>query len=135
MANRSWYPNYSYGLGRVYLEFGFTAGGASAPALSSVFGADCVLSFAHTGGTQIITVNLKDNFNKVCYASADSEGGGASGDWATVDTISNEASATPISFTIKTWQAAGSARNDQTGRVRCCLAFRNTTQQPGAGAV
>jgi len=136
VADRSFYPSQSYGIGRVYLEVGFTLGGGSAPALSSVYGADAIASFAHTGATNIITVTLKDKFNKVVDANISILGGIASGDWGTVDTISNEASSTTaIVFTIKTFAAAGGAQNDETGRMGVTMAFRNTKQQPGAGAV
>lgn len=126
----------SYGLGRVYLEVGFTLGGATAPLLTGVYGADAIASFAHTGATNIITVTLKDKFNKFIDGNVSVLGGIATGDWGTVDTVSNEGSATlPIAFTAKTFAAAGGPQNDETGRMGVTVAFRNTKQQPGAGAV
>ena len=137
MADRAFYPSVSYGLGRVYLEFGFSFNStpANAPATSSVYGADCVASFAHTGGANDYTVTLKDKFNKFIDGNASILGGTASGDWASIDSVSNENSTSAISFVIKTWQPSGSARNDEVGRCGVTIAFRNTKQMPGAGAV
>ena len=128
MANRTFYPSFSYGLGRVYLEFGFVCNGASNPSLSTVFGSSiAIASLAHTGGSQIITVGLTDAFPKVVAISADVTSA-TPGDWASIGTISNEGTTTPITFQIYYWVAAGTVKNDPptTTTTRCFVAFRNT---------
>jgi hypothetical protein len=126
MANRTFYPAVSYGFGRVYGEFIFTPNGSGTPSLSLVDGSDMVSTLAHTGGTQIITVTLKDAFNKVVYGSADVRG--TAGTWCTIGAISNEATSTPLQVQIYYWQAGGSALNDPTTSAvtQVTLALRNS---------
>lgn len=126
MADRTFYPAVSYGMCRVYGEFIFTPNGSGVPSLSLVDGSDMVSTLAHTGGTQIITITLKDKFNKVIYASADVRG--TTGIWCTIGAISNEASTSAIQLQVYYWQAGGSAQNDPatTAVTQVTMAFRNT---------
>ena len=110
MANRTFYPTFSYGSGRVYCEMRVTlAGAATSVALSSVDGADAIASISHVAGTNKWTVTLKDQFNKVIAHSVDiaeSVANGA-GSYATIGNFTNEATSSPISLAIYTWNAAG----------------------------
>ncbi len=128
MANRTFYPSQSYGSSRVYLELQIVlAGAATSVALTSVDGADAVASIAHVAGTNKWTLTLKDSFNKVIAHSAELKEvvAGGSGDFATVGNFVNEGTASPLVFSIYTFNAAGTAQNDSTKTVCITLALRN----------
>lgn len=124
MANRTFYPSQSYGSGRVYCEFQFTAPGAgTSVAASAIDGSDAVASIAHVGGTNTLTVTLKDPFNKLIAASAEMVG--TTGRYAQIGGITNEGTNSGLSFTITTFVAAGTAANDPTDVIHVFLALRN----------
>lgn len=129
MANRTFYPSMNYGFGRVYLDVRFTCNGASAPALTSVFGADAVSSFAHTGGSNVITVNLKDPFFKVVFAGAEFLVSAAVGAYVSVNAISNEGTANGLVVSVATFNASGTALNDapSTYQVGLSMALINSS--------
>lgn len=127
MANRTFYPSQSYGSGRVYAEFRFTApGSGTSVATSGVVGCDIVASIAHTAGTNVITVTLKDTFYAVIDVQANLRDDSGNGAYATTGTVSNEATSTPPSFKIQTFSAAGAALNDSTHVISCILSLKNT---------
>lgn len=124
MANRTFYQPRSYGSGRVYGEFLFTAPGAgTSVAQSAIDGGDIVASITHVGGTNLVTVTLKDTFNKVIHL--DAQVLGTIGGRATCSQPTNEGTANPISFGIYTWVAAGTAANDSASVIQVSLALRN----------
>lgn len=102
MANRTFYPSQSYGSSRVYAEFFLLGNGASAPAYASVDGSDIVSpTVAITRSSQgVYVVTLKDNFNKVVFASAEMDDTAADGAYATIGNIANEGTATPLALTV-----------------------------------
>lgn len=128
MANRTFYPSQSYGSGRVYLEFRFTApGSGTSVASANIDGCDGVASITHGAGTNKFTITLKDSFNKVIASSVDlveSTAGGA-GNYASIGNFTNEGSSSALSFNVYTWAAAGSARNDPTDSIVVALVLRN----------
>ncbi len=126
MANRTYYPKRSYGTARVDCEFTFTAPGAgtSVTVATAVDGADVVASITHVGGSNLLTVTLKDSFNKVINASANVIQ--TNGARATIGGITNEGGTTSgLSFGIYTWVAAGTALNDCADRITVSLSLRN----------
>lgn len=124
MSNRTFYPSNSYGSSRVYAEFSFIANGAAAPDMTKVDGADIVASITRSA-TGTFLVKLKDTFNKVVGITSDLDDTPNDGAYATAGGVTNEATQTPIAFTVYTRAAAGTA-TDYTGRiVRVQMAFRN----------
>ncbi|MCL2724783.1 MAG: hypothetical protein FWD69_10140 [Polyangiaceae bacterium] len=126
--NRTLYPSQSFGSSRIYLEFQFVAQGAgtSVPQ-SAVDGANAVTSITHVAGTNKFTVNLQDTFNRLISISAtvaESTAAGA-GAYATAGNVRNEASQTPISFDVYTWNADGTPLDDPTSTIMLFVAFRN----------
>lgn len=124
--NRTLYQSQSYGSSRVYAEFRVVlAGAATSVPLANVDGADIVASIAHVAGSNKWTVTLKDPFNKLIAHSADLVEVTGTGDYATAGIVTNEASGSPIGFSLFTWNAAGTAMNDSTRTAVITLAFRN----------
>lgn len=129
MANRTFYPSMNYGFGRVYLDVRFTCNGASAPLTSTVVGSDSVSSFAHTGATNVITVNFKDPFFKVVFASGEFVVAASVGAYVSVNAISNEGTANGLTVSLATFNSAGTALNDapNTYQVGMSLALINSS--------
>lgn len=129
MANRTFYPSFSYGFGRVYLDVRFTCNGASAPLLTSVVGSDSIASFAHVGATNVITVNFKDPFFKVCFASAEFLVAASVGSYCSINTIANEGTASGLQVALATFVAAGTALNDaaSTYQIGVSMALINSS--------
>lgn len=124
MANRTFYPSQNYGSGRVYCEFNFLSNNTSSPVLTSVDGADVVASLSRSGAG-VIVVTLKDAFNKVITASADLDDTANDGSYATIGGITNEGTATPLSFTVRTRVAAGTLTDFTARKVYVVLSLRN----------
>lgn len=124
MSNRTFYPAKSYGSSRVYAEFCFDTNNTSSPLLSSVDGSDLVASITRTAAG-VLSVKLKDTFNKLVYVHASLDDSADDGAYATVGTVANEASQTPPSFTIRTRAADGTKTDYAARRVRVAVAFRN----------
>jgi hypothetical protein len=134
MANRAFYPSQSYGIGRVYCDFRFAcAGAATSIAASTVDGADAVATITHSAGAATFIVTLKDTFNAVICAFADFIITTSAGSYVTIDQISNENTANPISFRLQTWVAAGTVFNDPSSGNTICvsLALRNAKAAQG----
>lgn len=72
-------------------------------------------------------MTLKDAFNKVISHSAELKEvvAGGSGDYATIGNFTGEGTATPLSFAVYTFNAAGTAQNDSTKTMSINLALRN----------
>lgn len=128
MANRTFYPAYSYGFGRVYVEALFQCNGASNPLSTTFDGADIISTVTHTGAANNYVVTCKDAFNKVIYGSADLKISAVAGQWCTMATYTNEGTSTPLVFTILAFVAAGTAANDlsTSNTVAFSLALRNS---------
>jgi hypothetical protein len=123
MANRTFNQSQSYGSSRVYCEFELA--GAGAAALTYVTGADIIKSITRTG-VGIFVVVLKDSFNKVVYKGAELDDTLNDGAYATCSDVLNEATAAPISFTIRTRAATGALADPAVGRrIGVNIAFRN----------
>ena len=131
MANRTFYPSFSYGFGRVYAECRFTFNGTSAPLASSVVGSDLLTTttpISHSTTTQIYAINFKDSFYKVVYANLDilrTSGANTAGEYVSLQSVANEGTATPIVVTFYSWNASGTALNDiantRDGVFSCAL--------------
>jgi hypothetical protein len=123
MADRTFYPSYTYGFARVSLEFQFPVftSGSLAMVFSgqsgtqNIFGVgNDVLSSITYSATGVYTVVLKDknHYNKVIYASASvsDDGTNNAGAYATVGSVANEGSGTVgIQFVVRTYAAGGAA--------------------------
>lgn len=126
MANRTFYPSFSYGSGRVFLDFSFDANGASNPALTTLrgVGVDTVLSLTRTG-VGIIVVALRDAFPQVVRADSFLDDTTNDGAFATLGNITSEGTATGLSFTVRTRAVAGALTDFSARRVGCSLVLRN----------
>ena len=95
-------------------------------------GAD-LTSITHTGGTNFVTVTLKDPWVRVLSASAEvrDTAGGGGGLYATISDITNENTATPLTFQVNTFTAGGGVSNDSALVVGVCLRLRNTIKGTG----
>lgn len=130
MSNRTMYPAQSYGSSRVYAEFVFTAPGAATSvvvtgASSVLTGADIVASIAHVAGTNVLTVTLKDTFNKIVDAQANVRDDAGAGTWCSIGTITNEGTATPSTFKIQYFDNLGAAANNSVLVTSVTLVLRN----------
>lgn len=129
MSDKTFYPSFSYGFARVYMEFLFQGNGGSSSLVSTVVGVDltCVQTITRTAtGVQTVLLGVRERYPKVIYATCDVDG--LTGQWGTVGTIINEGSATlPIGFTISTWAAGGGAADVVSPRpIRISLCFKNS---------
>jgi len=108
VANRTFYPSYSYGSGRVFLDFAFTCNNTSAPLTSSLIGAgtDVIASFSRSVAG-VIVVTMKDAFVKCIKISAELDDTANDGSYATVGTLTNEGTNLGLQFTVRTRVAAG----------------------------
>lgn len=133
MANRTFYPSFSYGMGRVYLEARFTCNGVSAPLATSIDGSDSIATLAHATISNIFTVTLKDSFYKVISASADFVVTSAVGNYVSVGGFTNEGTATPLVMSLSTFVAAGTVFNDpaNTNQIGFSIALKNTVTSAG----
>jgi hypothetical protein len=123
MANRTFYPSMSYGSSRVYAECELL--GAGAAALTIGQGANIIASIVRSG-VGVFVVTLKDAFNRVIYKGAELDDTLNDGSYATCSDVTNEGTATPIVFTIRTRSASGAAADPAVGRrIGVTLAFRN----------
>lgn len=126
MANRTFYPSFSYGSGRVFLDFSFDANGASSPALTSLrgVGVDTIASLNRTGAG-VIVVTLKDAFPQVVRADAFLDDTANDGSFATLGNLTNEGTALGLSFTVRTRVVAGTLTDFTARRVGCSVVLRN----------
>jgi hypothetical protein len=132
MANRALKFPKAYGSDPVIGSFQFTAAGTlavSAPA--AVNGADMVATFAHTSGTNIITVTLKDPFNLVVYCTADPRDDAGTGNWASCGSFTNEGSTLGPSFNINYFTGTGTTAVDPAFVTMVYCHFRNTAAPEG----
>ena len=121
------FPSIGYGFGRIYGEFCFQANNTSTPLLSTVQGdaGQLVASFNRTAAG-VIVVTLIQPYHKLVAAAADVDDTADDGAYATVGTITNEGTSTPLTFTIRTRVAAGTKADMAAGRkISVFLAFQN----------
>lgn len=135
MSNRSKYPAQSGGsIGREYFEIKIKGGGAGAPTvLAGASWLDISTPAAHVGGTNVITVKLRDPWLEVIAHSVDVRDDAGNGAYASIGTFANESSAssTPVTFKIQTFTSGGAASNDSTLVIVAQLALRNSIVTAG----
>lgn len=133
MANRTFYPSSTSGLGQVFLNFELLGAGAAALTIpASGAGAPWVKSITRTS-TGLFVVTLVDPWNKVLFKCADLDDTLNDGGYATVGTVLNEATATPLSFQIFVRAAAGSVADPAAARrLGVSLCLRNGIANQGA---
>ena len=128
MGNRAQYPSTSGGsIGRMYVELKLKLNGAGTP---TVLAGNSFLSLTappvHVGGSNVVTITMRDTWPEVIYAGSDPRDDAPNGAYATIGTITNEASTTqlPITFKLNTWTAGGAVSNDSTLTVGIVLVIR-----------
>lgn len=114
MANRTWYPTYSNGTGRVFLSFEVIGAGAANPTLST--DAPQIISSIVRTGVGVYVVTFKDAWGKVTRKSAEPDDTLNDGSYATCSNLTNEGTAQPLQMTIRTRAAAGTAAELAAGR-------------------
>lgn len=126
MANRTFYPSFSYGSARVFLDFRFDCNGASSPTLASLqgVGVDTVASLNRTGAG-VIVVTLKDAFPLVIRVDAILDDTANDGAYATVGNVTNEGTASGLTFTVRTRAAAGTLTDFAARRCQVSAVLRN----------
>jgi hypothetical protein len=126
MANRTFYPSFSYGSGRVSLDMGFDTNNTSSPLLTTLrgVGVDTVLSLNRTG-TGVIVVTLKDAFIQVIRGAAFLDDTPNDGAYATLGNITNEGTNAGLVFTVRTRVVGGAATDFAARRVGVSLVLRN----------
>lgn len=137
MADRTFYPSFSYGFARVFLDFFFMTNGTSSPSVALVdgVGQDVVSTLTRSGaGVIAVQLSSREKYNKVIFAAADLDNSSSgAGCYACIDGITNEGSATAgILFNVTTRAASGTATDFGTGGTgvsrRCyvTMSFRNS---------
>lgn len=133
MGNRTNYPSQSGGqIGQVEAKFKLKLNGASAP---TVLAGNSYLSPTspptHAGGTNIVSVTMRDPWLEVVGHAVDVRDDTPNGAYATLGTFANESSTTvppsPITFKLNTWTAGGAAANDSSLVVTVTITLRNST--------
>jgi hypothetical protein len=106
------------------MEFELLGAGAAALTLSTD-AAHAVASVSRSG-TGVYVVTLKDAFTKVVFKDAEMDDTLNDGAYATVSDVTGEGTASPITFTIRTRAAAGTATEAASARrIGVRLALRN----------
>jgi hypothetical protein len=119
-------------VGREYFELKLKLNGASAPTVLSGAGFLATSgAVAHTGGTNVVTVKMRDPWLEAIYIAAEPRDDSANGSYCTVGSITNEnsqtAPATPLQFNVMTWNAGGTALNNSTLVIGIVLCLRNSS--------
>jgi hypothetical protein len=131
MANRTKYPSQSGGsVGREYFEIKLKLNGAATPTVLRGAGfLSASTPATHTGGTNVVTITLRDGFPEVVVHSVDLRDDAANGAYCTAGTFANEGSGqnVPITFNINTFSASGAVSNDDTHVIVVALALRNSS--------
>ena len=132
MANRTLYPSNSSGLNQVFVNFELLGAGAAALTVPAAGGGTSWVASVTRSGAGVFVVTLKDSWNKVLFKSVDMDDSLNDGAYATVGTTLNEGTALPISFTIYTRVAAGTAGDPAAARrLGVSLTLRNGTPLGG----
>jgi hypothetical protein len=126
MANRTFYPSFSYGSGRVFLDFGFDTNSAANPLTSTLrgVGVDTVASLVRSGAG-VIVVTLKDPFVQLIRGDAFLDDTANDGAFATLGNVTSEGTNTGLSFTVRTRAVAGTLTDYAARRVGISLVLRN----------
>ena len=126
MANRTFYPSFSYGSGRVFCDFAFNTNNTSSPLTSTLVGSGVdVISSLSRSGVGVIVVTLKDAFVKCIRASAELDDTANDGAYASVGTITNEGTSAGLTFTIRTRVAAGTLTDFTARKCGVSLVLKN----------
>jgi hypothetical protein len=146
MADRTRYPSNSGGsIGREYIELKLKLNGAGIPIVLAGGGfLTSSTPTAHTGGTNVYTINMRDAWLELIAHAVDVRDDVPNGAYATIGTIQNEAGQAsggvvgitgtpgkPLTFKVATWTAGGAVSNDSTLICVITLAFRNSNEQYG----
>lgn len=134
MANRTFYPSYNYGFGRVILSFEYQSNGSGAINQSTITGVHtgvvASVTRSATGRHNVILGN-RERYAKVVGARAATSEPTGSGSprFVVVGPITNEGSLTTgISFTVGIFNNGMSATDPvATTRMWVRLVFRNST--------
>ena len=133
MANRNFYPSQSTGLNKVYMEFELLGAGAAALTIPTAGGGSQWVQSVTRTSAGLFVVTLKDAWNKVLFKSVDLDDTLNDGAYATVGTVLNEGTATPLSFQIFTRIAAGTIGDPAAARrIGVSLVFRNGLANQGS---
>ena len=137
MANKNGYGRTATGAEQYDMVLFFTMPGtATTVDVTTVEGAAVgadLASITHTPGANFVVVTLKDAWPRVLGWSAEvrDTAGGGGGTYATISDITNENTATPLTFQVNTFLANGSVSNDSTQVVCVEMVFRNTIKGTG----
>lgn len=123
--NRLLSRKYTAGIREADVVFKFTAPGSSTSATLPTSPTNYVASIAHVGGTNVLTVTMVDAVQEVDFLSAEIRDNTPDGRYATVGTVSNEGTSTPVSFKIATYTAGGSAANDSADVIMVKMVIRD----------
>jgi hypothetical protein len=110
MYSRDAHPAYVSVINARMLTFRLLLNGASNPTLE--YGSNWIASVTHAGGGNTFVVTLKDNIFAVIDSGVNLRDDAPNGRYATVGSFTNEASASPLTFTLATWVAGGGVLND-----------------------
>jgi hypothetical protein len=130
------YPAQSGGsIGRVYAEIKLKLNGASAPTvLAGSSWLDPTKPPTHPG-TNLTNVFLRDAWPEVIFIGAELRDDANTGNYASCGSILNEGStaapATPIAFTIQTFNAGCSPQNNASGTYGIVIILRNSSTTYG----
>lgn len=132
MANRTYYPSSSSGLNRVFMEFELLGAGAAALTIPSTGGGLPHVALVTRSGVGVYVVTLKDAWNKCISKGVDLDDTLNDGGYATIGGLTNEGTATALSFTIYTRAAAGTAAEAALNRrIAVKLTLRNGVATQG----
>jgi hypothetical protein len=131
MADRTFYPAVSGGVGRVYIEIKLKLNGAGAVTILS--GANWLKAagaITHVGGSNDWEITMRDAWPEIVAHSVEVRDDAANGPYATLGEFANEGSQAvpplPVFFELHTFNAGGSALNDSTLTVSITMAIRNS---------
>lgn len=141
MGDRTNYPANSGGsVGRVYCEIKLQGNGAGVPkVLSGASYLDPSTPVAHVGGSNIITVKMRNQWPEIVAHACDVRDDAGNGAYATIGTFANEGStstgasgaAATVTFKVQTFTAGGANSNDSSLVIVIQLAIRNSSEAYG----
>lgn len=138
MGSYNWFPITSeLGPNRRHLEFSFNTNTTSnvntalvvGIAVNATNGVNTII-YAATA-QQLVTLGANHFYNKVIKGDAILEDAASpDGAYATIGNFANEGTSNPLTFTVTTFNAAGSATTFSNRRVFVSLKLRDTTVTP-----
>jgi len=128
MADRTWYPTPGrVGAERADIEFSFIANSGSNPSTISLHNG-CVASITYAAtGKYTVVLSSRDTYNAVCFAGAEIEDAASpDGAYASIGNFSNEATSSPLTFVVATFNAGGTLTQYSARRVFVSLVVKNS---------